>query len=389
MQLVQSQGPNNWVRISQHMHYRSPKQCRERFHQNLKPSLNHEPITAEEGEMIEQMVAEMGKRWAEIARRLGNRSDNAVKNWWNGSMNRRRRNVIQSSTKTLSNRLEPIPATRMAPIASSSHRRHSYSRSWSGPPPSAHGQQLPFSQPNNYYASQYSAHDVYRVDSSRPTMAPINERRDQQLPGLDLPRPFPSVNHHAPALSAYSSSETQSRLPNPFSNNSGRPSMLLLPSPSQRQLDPPLSSPVGSEISIAPSLDRAPSLISDHNSTTSISPKTMHSPRPEFPGSIDTRSFRRGSAPSIETPSQSHHSDEGYISAVQSGSSDSKIFSSHMPWTKAEDSRMVHTTQWQRGHSHSHSASNPTLPPLMEHPVAEREPQSARDSRMTFSSLLN
>lgn len=99
LQLVREQGPNNWVRISQHMHYRSPKQCRERFHQNLKPSLNREPISADEGLMIERMVNEMGKRWAEIARRLGNRSDNAVKNWWNGSMNRKRRGL---STPTLS-----------------------------------------------------------------------------------------------------------------------------------------------------------------------------------------------------------------------------------------------------------------------------------------------
>lgn len=42
--------------------------------------------------MIEKMVAEMGKRWAEIARRLKGRSDNAVKNWWNGGQNRRKRN---------------------------------------------------------------------------------------------------------------------------------------------------------------------------------------------------------------------------------------------------------------------------------------------------------
>lgn len=90
--LVARNGPHNWVRISQEIGSRSPKQCRERYHQNLKPSLNHDPITLEEGDMIEKMVAEMGKRWAEIARRLKGRSDNAVKNWWNGGQNRRKRN---------------------------------------------------------------------------------------------------------------------------------------------------------------------------------------------------------------------------------------------------------------------------------------------------------
>jgi len=90
-QLVHSQGALNWVRIAQMIGTRSPKQCRERYHQNLKPSLNHAPISAEEGALIERMVGEMGKRWADIARSLHGRSDNAVKNWWNGSMNRRRR----------------------------------------------------------------------------------------------------------------------------------------------------------------------------------------------------------------------------------------------------------------------------------------------------------
>ncbi|KAI1420494.1 Homeodomain-like protein [Xylaria sp. FL1777] len=98
IRLVQQQGPLNWVKISDTLVSRSPKQCRERYHQNLKPTLNHEPISTEEGQLIEKLVGDLGKRWAEIARRLNNRSDNAVKNWWNGSQNRRKRSIQRRRT---------------------------------------------------------------------------------------------------------------------------------------------------------------------------------------------------------------------------------------------------------------------------------------------------
>ncbi|KAH7116351.1 Homeodomain-like protein [Dactylonectria macrodidyma] len=126
IQLVQTHGLLNWVRIAQTLGSRTPKQCRERYHQNLKPTLNHSPITPEEGVQIERLVYQIGKRWAEIARRLHGRSDNAVKNWWNGSQNRRKRldrrravyiydehysrSVLSISTPTL-----PLPRTQSFP----------------------------------------------------------------------------------------------------------------------------------------------------------------------------------------------------------------------------------------------------------------------------------
>ena len=269
LSLVASRGPNNWVQISQHMHYRSPKQCRERYHQNLKASLNHDPISTKEGELIEQMVTEMGKKWAEIARRLGNRSDNAVKNWWNGSQNRRKRNVPHHgpSSKILTNRSQPISSTR--PPSSSGHhqdiryRNHGgqsarCSQAWPDLGPPDLGGRSCRNHPGQEFHRPYS----HQPPQSRPQRA--QEFPDNVHHSLDMPKHrFPSLIHRSGA-----------------DDHMGQ----LLPSLGPidtSQPPPPLISHATQPPHSASSMDRAPSLVSDHNSTYSISPKTWPSPRPE------------------------------------------------------------------------------------------------------------
>lgn len=178
MQLVETHGPLNWVRIAQTLGSRTPKQCRERYHQNLKPSLNHEPITPEEGAQIERLVQEIGKKWAEIARRLHGRSDNAVKNWWNGSQNRRkrfdrRRNASNvPSGEEFYHRTAPMGSSSLGlppqPTMQSPIERHRQQAPWSEAPlPSPCSSESPDSEAYHYTTSpgrQYSALPHHSVE---------------------------------------------------------------------------------------------------------------------------------------------------------------------------------------------------------------------------------
>lgn len=272
IELVRTQGPNKWVRISQQLQHRSPKQCRERYHQNLKPSLNHEPISAQEGEVIEQLVDEMGKRWAEIARRLGNRSDNAVKNWWNGSMNRRKRTPSQNDHfKHIGNRLHPISSARPQrsycglPRGVTTHQGelpssplHVHNR-WSAPESSVRNQQ-PLQPPTVRLQSSSASDILLSRPVQQPPASPAHHyyRTEQQ-----------SIHHDQVQRDLESARLPAFRLP-PLS---------AITADFNHILDKPLPSPAISDFSQAVSTKPAPSLISDTQSNYSISPKTMVSPR--------------------------------------------------------------------------------------------------------------
>ncbi|KAF2760616.1 hypothetical protein EJ05DRAFT_290802 [Pseudovirgaria hyperparasitica] len=199
LQLVQRDGASNWVRISHSIGSRSPKQCRERFHQNLKPTLNHDPITPEEGEQIEKMVQEMGKRWAEIARRLKGRSDNAVKNWWNGGQNRRRRGADHRQSDS-----SDMHAYTLDHHHIDSSRRPSLpvldtrSSSSSSTSSSAFPNPAYYAQPSQArYALPPATHfPSYPHPGQRPAPISIHAAQQSSRPGyaFDTPMPSPSVS---------------------------------------------------------------------------------------------------------------------------------------------------------------------------------------------------
>lgn len=283
IELVRTQGPNNWVRISQQLQHRSPKQCRERYHQNLKPSLNHDPISAQEGERIEQLVDEMGKRWAEIARRLGNRSDNAVKNWWNGSINRRKRSPSShNSLRPSGSRLHSIPSTtvtqlppfevvnRILPSAQAGlpDHPHAFRNPWSKARATSPSHVRPASSEFERYAGRVTPISITVPHTGgQQQRYPDQFSYDQQMEHRDTQPRLPPL-----------------RLP-PIS--SSRVESIYIPG-----ADKPSVSPALSDFSHPYSTQPVPSLVSDNQSTCSVSPKTLTSPRASVTPYSDSRNQR-------------------------------------------------------------------------------------------------
>lgn len=80
--VLAGENPKNWGHVAKGIEGRTAKQCRERYHNHLDPSIKKGDWTPQEDRIIMEKQKELGNKWAQIAQFLAGRTENSVKIRW-------------------------------------------------------------------------------------------------------------------------------------------------------------------------------------------------------------------------------------------------------------------------------------------------------------------
>nr|AGN52196.1 MYB-related transcription factor [Salvia miltiorrhiza] len=92
LEYVKKHGEGNWNAVQRNSGLmRCGKSCRLRWANHLRPHLKKGAFSADEENLIVELHAKMGNKWARMASQLPGRTDNEIKNYWNTRLKRRQR----------------------------------------------------------------------------------------------------------------------------------------------------------------------------------------------------------------------------------------------------------------------------------------------------------
>lgn len=187
---VKEHGPTSWTKLAELLPGRIGKQCRERWHNSLNPSVIKSQWTQEEDELICKYQAKLGNKWARISEMLPGRTDNAVKNRWNSTLKKKAAQILAN----------------MQPSASSSdntseEEENEVEESQSSPVPiqnaSEHATSDHNEEENAHEANDEEVHETTTIDIPRITIptSPAEKNNTFQLlspvsPPVSVKSPF-------------------------------------------------------------------------------------------------------------------------------------------------------------------------------------------------------
>lgn len=100
---------NDWPKIAKNLPNRNAKQCRERYINYLNPSVNKNPWTEYEDQLLLEKFNEYGSKWTKIMNFFPGRSDIDIKNHYNKLIYRQtRRQKLQITSNDLLQELESL-----------------------------------------------------------------------------------------------------------------------------------------------------------------------------------------------------------------------------------------------------------------------------------------